>query len=310
MLVLSVFYFIVVKYNIWIASVLFGLSVHMRIYPLIYVFGLLLFIYHSSNKLKHVFYFSILSFCVFMALNIISYYYSFQSDGVTNKYLEEAWLYHLTRVDTQHNYSIYFYLLRMNSLSASANANSCYVWNVPWLVFFQQCVAFWLSRFAFVPQFAIILAISFRYYSSLHLVIFLTTFAFVTYNKVLQFNCVCTAQYFNWYIAILPLILPFTCTEKIDWTKIFSQFCSDWKLRRWLIGFFVCIIMWFSCNGHWLFWAYRYEILKKHDELVNVWFASIAFFIVNNILMLGLLLCFRSDNLQHFPKVNDQKKKA
>lgn len=94
------------------------------------------------------------------------------------QYLQESILYHLTRKDTRHNFSVFFYLLYLQP---------------------QQNFAL-----MFAPQFILVILFSFLYgkNNTLLFCLFLQTFTIVTYNPVV------TSQYFIWYLSLLPTSIP------------------------------------------------------------------------------------------------------
>ena len=73
----------------------------------------------------------------------------------------------MTRKDTRHNFSVYFYMLYLQS----KGDNSLF-----------------LGLLAFIPQVVLLVIFSVKYYKDPPLFFFLNTFAFVTFNKV------CTTQ--------------------------------------------------------------------------------------------------------------------
>jgi GPI mannosyltransferase 1 subunit M len=98
--------------------------------------------------------------------------------------------------------------------------------------------------------------------------LFSQTFCFVAFNKVM------TAQYFTWYLCLLPL-----CSDRIQWSS-----------RRMLLslGFLLVSIL------TWLGSAFTLEMLgwRSHRQ---VWMASVLFFVANVNLLVAILNGYRVD---------------
>jgi phosphatidylinositol glycan class M len=183
------------------AAFWYGVVVHFRIYPIIYALPIVLFLnddYPSialrnaklgvnANKgtlgwiSRERVTFSLVSGGVFLALTGICY----AIYGV--EFLNEGLLYHLTRTDPRHNFSIYFYY-----------------------IYLHHSLGFTLLEqlLAFVPQMGVQLALASFLAKDLAFCIFTQTVAFVAFNKVI------TAQYFVWFFCLLPLAVPWS---KLSW---------------------------------------------------------------------------------------------
>lgn len=105
------------------------------------------------------------------------------------EFLNEALLYHLTRTDPRHNFSIYFYHIYLHHEHGFTLVEK-------------------LS--SFLPQLIVQLVLIFHFAQDLLFCLFVQTVAFVAFNKVI------TAQYFVWFFCLLPLILPWS-NIKLKW---------------------------------------------------------------------------------------------
>ncbi|CAH9133678.1 unnamed protein product [Cuscuta epithymum] len=192
------------------AALWYGFVVHMRIYPIIYALPIILaldplnFQPHSTeptltdwSSLKPSSYLERRSLCAFLIsilswrrvmFGLISGAMFFISTGFFFylyrwEFLHEALLYHLTRTDPRHNFSIYFYHIYLN---------------------YEYEFSVLEKLVSFFPQIMVQLAIIFCFAQDLPFCFFMQTVAFVAFNKVI------TAQYFVWYFCLLPLILPWS----------------------------------------------------------------------------------------------------
>lgn len=177
--------------SIFWPAIAFGVVVHLRVYPIIYAPAFALYISRSSferrgggiggwavwrNVLSRLpLLFALLSaMTFFMCTAACAWAY-----GV--EFVRNALLYHLTRTDNRHNYSIYWY----------------------WIYLDYGAPHRWaLGLAAFVPQAVMLIASAALLYEDLALCVFVQTALFVFFNKVF------TGQYITWYLCLAPLLAP------------------------------------------------------------------------------------------------------
>lgn len=173
------------------AAVWYGVIVHFRIYPIIYALPIVLFLdddYPSiaartpHRKLSDAdtsksliewlnrerITFGLVSGGVFFALTGICY------NMYGMEFLQEALLYHFTRTDPRHNFSIYFYY-----------------------VYLHHSLGFTLLErlLAFVPQMGVQVVLATFFAKDLPFCIFTQTVAFVAFNKVILLEALVFCKY-------------------------------------------------------------------------------------------------------------------
>ncbi|CAK9151229.1 unnamed protein product [Ilex paraguariensis] len=227
--------------NLLQAAVWYGLVVHLRIYPIIYALPIILVldplyfqsgkkpavIDWSSSRIKSAFkssstkggdphhtwvsltrlvtvrrlMFGLVSGAVFFCCTGFFFYlYGWE-------FLHEALLYHLTRTDPRHNFSIIFYHIYLQ---------------------YEHEFSALEKLISFLPQIIVQLVLIFRFAQDLPFCFFVQTLAFVAFNKVI------TAQYFVWFFCLLPLILPW-CSMKLKWKGLACNFLWMGAQTHWLI---------------------------------------------------------------------------
>ncbi|KAM0001564.1 putative GPI mannosyltransferase 1 [Helianthus debilis subsp. tardiflorus] len=208
----------IMRGNLFQGAVWYGLVVHMRIYPIIYALPIVLTLdpnhfqcgkkptivdwnsrQHKSNETSNRLWvlfqsiftrsrilFGLISATMFFfCTGIFFYLYEWE-------FLHEALLYHLTRTDPRHNFSIYFYHIYLN---------------------YEREFAVLEKLISFLPQLIVQIVLVFRFAQDFPFCFFVQTVAFVAFNKVI------TAQYFVWFFCLLPLILPWS-KMKLKWEGI------------------------------------------------------------------------------------------
>ena len=148
----------------FLTGVFYGLAIHFKIYPIIYCLSLYVPLTHGSGLLSL---FSVntarvrlVTATVLTLASLTALFYHLYGDV----FLQETYLYHLTRRDTRHNFSVYFYLLYLTVEEDDIGIN----------------------LITFLPQLVLILAVTKRF-SGIHDIdfcLFCQTVVFVAFNKV------------------------------------------------------------------------------------------------------------------------------
>eukprot|EP00922_Rhytidocystis_sp_ex-Travisia-forbesii_P012815 GHVS01019262.1.p1 GENE.GHVS01019262.1~~GHVS01019262.1.p1 ORF type:complete len:497 (+),score=14.34 GHVS01019262.1:80-1570(+) len=160
------------------------------------------------------------------------------------QFLHETYLHHFSRQDHRHNFSFFFYLMYLTSMDSTT---------------FTSTVTFW-------PQLLTTLAVGLAYCRKrFPFGCFLQTVLFVALNKV------CTAQYFLWWMSLLPLAIGYLRFTKNN------------------VAVFVSSLAFFYISQlHWLFWAYRLEFLGQSVYL-QLLFASAVLLLSQITLACGFI---------------------
>lgn len=177
--------------------------------------------------------------------------------------LDEGLLYHFRRVDHRHNYSMYWYWIYLARGRAESAPSASFVSSLS----STAASAPVLSRLAgLVPLVPQVLILGFSSLGiaphDLTFALFCQTFAFVAFNKVV------TAQYFVWYLCLLPL-----CSSRVIW--------HTRRMHTSLVVLVFAIVTW-------LLSAFTLEMLGWRSHRM-VWMASLLFFVANVNLLLSIM---------------------
>jgi phosphatidylinositol glycan class M len=198
-----------------------GLAIHVRLYPVIYALPCALHLLllpppaqAAQAAAKGLHWRRLLAFAVPAALGLAlptaCAVWAYGPDA-----LQEAYLHHAARVDVRHNFSPLWLPLYLASPSGSSSGGASWAAAAP------------LSLLA-------ALAVGALAWRDAAACFFLQTLAFTATNRVL------TAQYFNWWMALLPLLAP---------------------RSRMPVGVAcACALGWLAAEVHWVRWAMELEV--------------------------------------------------
>lgn len=157
-----------------------GLSIHFRLYPLAFSLVMYLHLREKNLFLPNRKQWVLILSCALALFDLTAVSYLIYG----KKFLDESFIYHITRKDVRHNFSVFFYMFYL-----TANEE-------PDLT---------TKFFTFLPQVCILVALAFRYSTKekLPFALFTQAITMVTFNPVM------TSQYFFWFLSLLPICLPY-----------------------------------------------------------------------------------------------------
>ena len=262
------------KRKYYVSAFIYGFSVHFKIYPIIYAPSIFLYLLYKEfvkNKAKELapipfcrrVFFKIISTLKMILNNLftkVALSYIIISSGVFffllgifykligYKFLYEYLLYHLVRKDHRHNYSIFYYIIY---LTYDINFSK------------------YLSLVTFLPQIILILLVTIFLYKDINLCLIVLTMIFVHFNKVI------TAQYFIWYLSLIPLI--------IHRNLLFSV-----KKYKGIVMF----IIWMFFEMIWNTYSHFLEY-NGGNYFISMWVVNIIFFLTSCLLIKELIVNIR-----------------
>ena len=206
LVLLSLIYLEKKKY--YLSALIYGFAVHFKIYPIIYAPSLFLYllykefiqnkngpkelepipffqrIYHKVKSTIIMVFSNLFTktalFFVIISSGVFFFFLALFYKLIGYKFLYEYLLYHLIRKDHRHNYSIFYYTIYLT---------------------YDNDFSKYLSLITFLPQMILILSVTIFLYKDINLCLIVLTMIFVHFNKVI------TAQYFIWYLSLIPLII-------------------------------------------------------------------------------------------------------
>lgn len=226
-----------------LSAICLALSVHVRIYPIIYSLVYYLSIdrkgkYSSTTEMI---YYGLLPtskkilFVVTFVFSLIAVTWPWYN-LYGHQFLYESYLYHVHRFDVRHNFSVYFYF---NYLLSSINKTSVIY-----------------SLVTTCPLIILLVFTSFTFSHKEDLTFCLFCLSFI----IVAFNSVMTSQYFVWFVAFLPLCYPFINLRFIEILNI--------------------VMIWLVPQIGWLMFAYCLEFLGINTFKL-IWVEALMFFIAN-----------------------------
>lgn len=131
-------------------------------------------------------------------------------------FLQEAFLFHATRRDPRHNFSPHFLVTYLDTAAAAD------ITGAPALT-----ASLSVGRSATACMISALLAAAAVFWDDLPAAWTVSTIAFVALNRV------CTAQYFVWYLGLLPLLLPALLQR---WSWLQTTAAASWVTTQlaWL----------------------------------------------------------------------------
>ena len=199
----------------WLAGLCHGVAVHSKLYPIVYSLSFMTFFapsFRSTASGSESIFQKLISFVFMWAKRLLTpaplvFFVTFMATFLGLTYmayvwygsvsLEEGLLYHFSRVDHRHNYSMHWYWIYLGRARPDFRHHQALIGR---LLLLPQLVLLVYTSLAVAPH-------------NIGLALFIQTYLFVTQNKVI------TAQYLTWYLCLLPLCSDsFRMTRRLQWS--------------------------------------------------------------------------------------------
>lgn len=296
-------YYICIKQQYIISGIIYAIAIHFKIYPIIYLPIFIVYMsdnhkYANSNKhnniiqyvtqlIKSVLFTNVINKLLFVLSTLITlssltyvFYILYGYDFLYNSYL-----YHVSRIDHRHNFSIWFYSQYINYVNVD---NTQYIANNVYSLYITL-----------LQLFSIICCTLYMYNNNsnknnnriLHVCISL----FALTNLFVHNNRVITAQYFLWYIVYMPLFMPYILQHYNNDNDNGND--NNRGYRSKFHKLIITIILWFITEALWLSTGYNIEF-KSKPVFIYAHIASLLFYTVNIYLVSIVVQLCNTTNLQ------------
>lgn len=258
--------------NILFAGAVHGFCIHLRLYPIFFSLAYYLLFSRRLTLTKNFFDYYLqllypnnkqllfaLGTIIGLILPTVIFYclYDWQ-------FIQETYIYHFTRRDSRHNFSLYFLMQYLENINDNIK-------NKEKLLIITIVLK---KIFLIGPQVIIIIIVSYYYSQSRYTIpfcIFLITGIIVTYNTVV------TSQYFNWYLALIPLSLhnlhQISTQEALIYFSFWLITQGLWLLPAYLLEFHAWnTFIWIGIQGMCLFFYHNFlllQIIKKYKFITS-----------------------------------------
>nr|VZI06815.1 unnamed protein product [Spirometra erinaceieuropaei] len=217
------------------------------------------------------------------------------------RFLHQAYFYHFTRVDFWHNFAPHFYPIYLfeGVLSGEMATPSAYDANLFPLRLLPPALLAWFYATPTLQR----LYTLFKLLTFLPALILVPSLAFKLHRRpsmawfaitfaFVAFNKVCTSQYFLWWLVLLPSALACVCVPR-------ARRAPNLRLLRVLglntdavLWALPLVLLWVGGQAAWLLVAYFHEIYGVFWGRIlwlALWSASVFFLLINVYLLHSLL---------------------
>uniref|UniRef100_A0A183SE72 GPI alpha-1,4-mannosyltransferase I, catalytic subunit n=1 Tax=Schistocephalus solidus TaxID=70667 RepID=A0A183SE72_SCHSO len=330
----------VLQERIFLSGILFGLCIHLKLYPVIYAPIIYLMLcqhrlliaistprravegkspaniaHHRWKRLLRVILVPCVAHWLFALATLISlggltaagyYFYGWP-------FLNQAYFYHFTRVDFWHNFAPHFYPIYLfeGILSGAMATPTVYESSLFPLRLLPPALLAWFYDAPTLQR----LYTLFKLFTFLPALILVPALAFKLRRRpsmawfAITFAFVCTSQYFLWWLVLLPSALACVSvprTEKAPTYTFLRVLGLNTGVVFWALPL---LLLWFGGQAGWLLIAYFHEVhggFWGRFLWLALWLASVLFLLINVYILHRLVGAASPEPSVYVPKVINQ----